>query len=43
MYIKQLMKLNSRNVEVWPKFPFLNVISALEGTLSDLFSLLSSY
>ena len=29
--------LNSRNFEVWPMFLFLNVISALEGTLKDLF------
>ena len=28
-----LMRLNSRNFEVWPIFLFLNVVSALEGTL----------
>ena len=31
--------LASRNFEVWPMFLLLNVISALEGTLKDLFSI----
>ena len=33
-----LLDLNSQNLEVWPMFLFLNVISALEGTLYDLIS-----
>ena len=32
-----LMRLECQNFEVWPIFLILNVFSALEGTLQDLF------